>query len=64
MAEQTITRTFALDEETAKRLEGLATNDDRSQSYIVRQLINQEYARRNPRQTPSTEQAEPATARQ
>jgi predicted transcriptional regulator len=45
MAEQTITRTFAMDEETAKRLEAMAAAQDRSQSYIIRKLVNQEFER-------------------
>lgn len=45
MAEQTTTRTFSMDEETAKRLEAMAAAEDRSQSYIIRKLVNQEFER-------------------
>lgn len=52
MAKQTtfIRRTYSMDEETARRAKGMARDDDRSESALVRVLINREYANRRRKQ--------------
>lgn len=46
MAEQLITRSFVITEELRLCLEQWAADDDRSSSYILRDIIKQELARR------------------
>ena len=46
MADENVWVNASMDVETRSRLERIATQEDRSLSWIVRSLINQEYERR------------------
>lgn len=48
------TKSFTLDGESIDQLEKLAEHDDRSQSWIIRSLINKEFARVFPQPAAAT----------